>query len=196
MKFPGTDDQPCAGPDSLLIYRDPTFNETLNAEATYENLGCYPDSALALGAHILWYQQIEFDAEDLTPLLCQLECKRRNHPYAGAQAGNLCFCGVYLVVYGAEPVDEELCGVECLGNNLEFCGGKLNDYMSIYYASTLESSEPCGECDGSLPEPQPEPEPEPEPQPPRQCYCRVGGNVTRSVDTIGELWTGVLMREL
>lgn len=75
---------------------------------------------------------------------CKQACGDRGYPYAELQSGSQCYCGV-IIEGDAQRISgslgEEQCNVPCSGNPLQICGGI--EAMSIYYASSLESSEPC-----------------------------------------------------
>ena len=93
-------------------------------------LGCYADSN---PSRILPY----FAAGNLNPngaIECAVFCKTAGFKLAGTQFSKECFCGDSL--NGAQPVPNNECNMQCLGNAAEMCGGPNRN--SVYtVASTL-----------------------------------------------------------
>ncbi|XP_032226754.1 uncharacterized protein LOC116610147 [Nematostella vectensis] len=118
-----------------------------NVAADY--LGCYKDDKAPL---TYWHNNIQ-DRSLAYPIKnyfgsvkkCVDACADKFYPYAGLQAGFLCFCGTDFNKYGR--LDDNFCNIKCRGNHIstkhlqrtkhgEFwldCGGKwANSIYSTY----------------------------------------------------------------
>ena len=70
---------------------------------------------------------------------CQEACKAAGYSYAGAQAGQECWCGNTInVLSPIQPATS--CSTPCTGNPSQICGG--NSYLSSIYLLSAASNRP------------------------------------------------------
>jgi hypothetical protein len=93
-------------------------------------LGCYADNVNRRNLP-------HWAAGNLNPngaIQCSALCKAAGFKLAGTQHSNECWCGNSL--NGAQPVSNNECNMQCLGNAAEMCGGPSQN--SVYIISVFE----------------------------------------------------------
>ena len=94
-------------------------------------LGCYAENQNT--NRILPYK-----AANLNPngaIQCPALCKAAGYKLAGTQYSDQCWCGDSL--NGAQPISNNECNMQCLGNAAEMCGGP---YRNSVYTTGLTAS--------------------------------------------------------
>jgi len=103
----------------------PVFDINFDSYLAY--LGCYADADSP-------NRILPHKAADLNPngaIQCAALCKAAGYKLAGTQYSQECYCGNSL--NGAQPVPDNECNRQCLGNTSEMCGGGHRN--SVYIAS-------------------------------------------------------------
>jgi hypothetical protein len=99
--------------DGLVISPKP---ETVVSIGEYNYTGCYADSVQNRTLHGKYVPSWDMSIES-----CRGNCT--GYAYFGVEYGTECFCGNRLAL-GVPPLDEEMCDMNCLGNEKQVCGGK------------------------------------------------------------------------
>ena len=135
----GNSSQTCGGDSILSVYQDPTFLPLEEASVEdYSPLGCWTDDS-SQGRALVYKQDL--DGATLTTQKCLQKCRDGGYPFAGAEFGGECFCGV-VIGNGTYAAPAAECDMPCNGAEGETCGGRGR--LSLYVADELQSLEPCG----------------------------------------------------
>lgn len=131
MPCPGNASQPCGGPDRLTIVSlggsptsAPATISTGGKQWAYQ--GCYHDSQTA---KVFPYRAI-VDTRFFTLETCANACGKAGFSYAGIEFRNECWCGTSTQLEGVTIGPDSDCGMACLYNYFQRCGG--SDRMSVY----------------------------------------------------------------
>ncbi|PAA59533.1 hypothetical protein BOX15_Mlig015747g2 [Macrostomum lignano] len=122
LPCPGDKSQQCGGKSEMSIYKinDVTFFDKLTTEVTAAAFyGCYKDDD---NKQSVLLDVIEKKDNALSSEICRRFCSQKQMKFYGMKAGNLCYCGSALRKQAA--TEDGMCGLLCLGNRAETCGGK------------------------------------------------------------------------
>ncbi|OCK75205.1 WSC-domain-containing protein [Lepidopterella palustris CBS 459.81] len=177
----GNPNEMCGSNQRFSIYQDPTYPavDLSTIGSQYTPKGCYSEG---VGYRAVTYRQDQLDFNTLTTEECLSACGHEYYPLAATEYYGECYCG-YMLQGGSAPADSSNCNLPCNGNQLEICGGA--NYLDLYEATILESTQPCG----TLP-----------PPPPSTCNGTAYGYATSSNDVdktfislgIGNNWGWVI----
>jgi hypothetical protein len=143
----GNQNEICGANHRFSIYQDSTYPavDLSTIGSQYTPKGCYSEG---VGYRAVTYRQDQLDFNTLTTEECLSACGHEYYPLAATEFYGECYCG-YMLQGGSTPADSSNCNLPCNGNQLEICGGA--NYLDLYEATILESTQPCG----TLPPPPP-----------------------------------------
>jgi len=119
-----------------LHFRDPAIQQRGAVPSGWFLLGCWSDNP---AQHTLTSRGYT-DASNMTVENCISLCQNQGgFIYAGVEKGTDCYCG-NVMTPGAVLVLASNCGLDCVGDSSETCGG--TDYLSVYWNGQTPPPQP------------------------------------------------------
>lgn len=103
-----------------------------NLPPDWSYYGCYTDYGrrkLAGPSYV--------DTENMTQASCVAFCDDNNHPYAGIEYGQECYCGL-VIGAGSEGMNDTECNFQCSGALGEACGS--SNRLSVFHSELLDNT--------------------------------------------------------